>query len=99
MGRGRRADERKTGTARNWIELEGVDMVVEVKLFAMFREGRFAKERVEVAGDCRLSGLLGQLGIAVGEVGILLVNGRAAKAEDEVAEDDVVSIFPLIAGG
>lgn len=74
-------------------------MVVEIKLFATFRKGRFKTREMEFSDDSSLDALLKRLEIAQEEVGILLVNGRYASATDKLAPHDVVSIFPSLGGG
>ena len=74
-------------------------MVVEVKLFATLREGRFKKREIEFFEEHSLRDLLQHLKISTDQVGILLVNGRNASAEQKLAPHDIVSIFPLIGGG
>lgn len=74
-------------------------MLIDVKLFATFREGRFAKKRLEIPDGSRLDCVLDQLNIQSEEVGILLVNGRNVPKEYRLLEDDSISVFPLIAGG
>jgi len=74
-------------------------MQVEVRLFATFREGRFKKKQIEFPEGVSLRELLENLRILGEEVGILLVNGRAASADFRLSPDDVVSIFPSLGGG
>jgi len=74
-------------------------MVIKVRLFATFREGRFKKKEIEFSEAGSLSGLLGQLEIPEESVGVLLVNGKDAGGDYKLAANDVVSIFPLIGGG
>ena len=74
-------------------------MVVEVRLFATFRKGRFKKREMEFSEGGSLYALLERLKIAREEAGLLLVNGRYASAKDTLAPHDVVSIFPLLGGG
>ncbi len=74
-------------------------MVVEVRLFATFREGRFKKKQIELGEGSSLSDLLEHLKIPAKEARILLVNGMAVSAEHELIMNDVVSIFPPLAGG
>jgi len=73
--------------------------MIEVRLFATFRENRFKESRVDFPNDGLLQELLEQLGINAGEVGILLVNGDSATPETRLHPDDVVSIFPALGGG
>jgi len=74
-------------------------MVVKVKLFAIFRQGRFNRKQMELPEEASVGDLLSQLGIEEKEVGILLVNGGNATGQKKLVVNDVVSIFPLIAGG
>lgn len=74
-------------------------MVVEVKLFATFRQGRFRKSQVEFPKGSSLGDLLEDLRIPAKEVGILLVNGRWASSESTLTSHDVVSVFPSLGGG
>jgi len=74
-------------------------MVVEVRLFATFTKGRFQKEQMELPERTSLKDLFKQLKIPAEQVGILLVNGLRAVHEQKLRPHDIVSIFPLIAGG
>ncbi len=69
-------------------------MVVEVRLFATFREGRFKEKQIELGEGSSLSDLLEHLEIPAKEARILLVNGMAVSAEHKLIMNDVVSIFP-----
>jgi sulfur carrier protein len=74
-------------------------MVVEVRLFATFREGRFNERELELPEGSSLSDLLGLLKIPERDAKVLIVNGLATSAEHELSDHDVVAIFPPIAGG
>ncbi len=74
-------------------------MVVEVRLFATFREGRFKEKQIELGEGSSLGDLLEHLKIPAKEARILLVNGMAVSAEHKLIMNDVVSIFPPLAGG
>ena len=74
-------------------------MLVEVRLFATFREGRFKSRQVELAQGTCPADILAQLEIPQNQVGILLVNGRDKPLEYCLTQDDVVSIFPALGGG
>jgi len=74
-------------------------MLVEVRLFATFRQGRFKTKQIEFAEPSSLADVLDDLKISRKEVGILLVNGRSASTDRRLASQDVVSIFPLLGGG
>jgi len=74
-------------------------MVVQVRLFATLREGRFKRKEIKFPEGSRLGDLLNSLGILENQTGIMLVNGRHTSAEHELSASDVVSIFPSIGGG
>lgn len=74
-------------------------MVLTVKLFATFRQGRFDVARIEHPANAPLERLVEALGIPRQEVGILLVGGRHAELEDLPPADATVAIFPLVGGG
>lgn len=74
-------------------------MVVVVKLFAHFRNGRFKEERREYpdGADCRH--ILGTLGLGEREMGILMVNNCHARLEQVLQHEDTLALFPLVGGG
>lgn len=74
-------------------------MVVEVRLFASFREGRFKEKKLELPEGSSLGDLLAQLKIAQKDAKITIVNGTGVSAEHKLCEDDVIAIFPPVAGG
>ncbi len=74
-------------------------MVVEVRLFASFREGRFKEKELELPEGSSLGDLLAQLDIARKDAKITIVNGSGVSAEHELSDHDVIAIFPPIAGG
>ena len=74
-------------------------MEIEVRLFATLREGRFSKKKLDIAAECTVADLFRQLRIDPREVAICLVNGQHVGADRSLHADDVVSLFPLVAGG
>jgi sulfur-carrier protein len=74
-------------------------MQITVKLFAMFRNGRFkvAEQRRPEGIACREIVL--DLGLTEAEIGIALVNGRHVSLERCLEEGDTLSLFPLVGGG
>ena len=74
-------------------------MVVEVRLFATFREGRFKEKELELPEGSSLNDLLEHLKIPEKDAKILIVNGLSTSAEHKLSHHDVVAIFPPIAGG
>lgn len=74
-------------------------ILVEVRLFAKFREGRFKKSQLELPGGSCLSDLLEHLKIPEKDARIFIVNGLAVSVGHKLNPSDVVAIFPLVAGG
>ncbi|GLH74187.1 hypothetical protein GETHLI_26890 [Geothrix limicola] len=72
---------------------------VTIKLFAHFRNGRFKEANHPFAPgvDCRQI-ILG-LGLGLGEVGIVMVNGQHASLDQRLKEQDTLALFPLVGGG
>ena len=74
-------------------------MLIEVRLFATFRKGRFKEKQLELPEGTSISDLLECLKIPEKDARVLIVNGLAKSAEHKLNHHDVVAIFPLIAGG
>ena len=74
-------------------------MVVEVKLFATFREGRFNEKELELPEESSIGDLLKYLKIPEKNAKIIIVNGLSVPVEHKLRNKDVVAIFPPIAGG
>ncbi len=74
-------------------------MQVTIKLFANFRNNRFNKEVRTIAPGITVGAIVTELTIAEEEVGVILINGRHGSLDQALAEDDTLSLFPLIGGG
>lgn len=74
-------------------------MLIKVRLFAMFREGRFEEKDLELSQGSSLADLMEHLKISQKGSKILLVNGRPASVKDKLSDADVVAMFPMVAGG
>lgn len=74
-------------------------MKVEVRLFAYFREGRDKKLFLEFDEKVTPADILNKLNINLKEVSILLINGRDAKSDTLLCDNDVLSLFPPVGGG
>lgn len=74
-------------------------MQVTVKLFASFREGRTPIQDCQFPPGITVRDVVEQKGIPVQEIGIMLVNCRHVGLDRELAEGDVLAIFPLLGGG
>jgi sulfur carrier protein len=74
-------------------------MKIEVHLFATLRQGRIAKQPLDLPAGSRLADVPAALGIGRHEVTIRLLNGREAEWERPLGEGDTVSLFPPVGGG
>ena len=74
-------------------------MVVEVKLFATFREGRFSEKKIDLSEESSIGDLLKYLKIPEKDAKVLIVNGQAVSVKHKLNDNDIVAIFPPIAGG
>jgi sulfur carrier protein len=74
-------------------------MLVEVKLFATYRQGRFKVKKMELAEGALLRDVLEPLGLPDEPPKILMVNGISADEAHKLSDNDVIAIFPMIAGG
>ncbi|ADK15084.1 MoaD/ThiS family protein [Clostridium ljungdahlii] len=74
-------------------------MKIEVRLFAYFREGRDKKLFLEFDDPVTPADIFKKININEEEVAILLINGRDGKANTELNDNDVLSLFPPVGGG
>jgi|YelNatPaOPRAMG01_1025707.scaffolds.fasta_scaffold01613_21 molybdopterin converting factor small subunit len=75
-------------------------MKVQCRLFASLREKVGAKEKLlDLPRGARVSDALASLGLPSEGSYILLRNGVHAELHEPLSEGDVLSVFPLIAGG
>lgn len=74
-------------------------MNVTVRLFATLREGRGKELPLDLPEGATPAAVAERLGIATGDIAILLVNGRDGRADGALAEGDRLSFFPPVGGG
>ncbi len=74
-------------------------MLVQVRLFATFRKDRFKEKEMEFPEGSSVADILAHLRIVEKEARILLVNGISVTVDHKPAENDVIAIFPPMAGG
>ena len=74
-------------------------MQVTVKLFASFRTSRLPIEVCEYPVGATVADVVADKGIPVAELGIMLINSRHVALDRELAEGDILAIFPLLGGG
>lgn len=73
--------------------------MVEVRLFAYFRDNRGKIVYLDPNLYSTVQMILDHLGIDLSDVQILLVNGRHSNAQHTLKENDIVALFPPVAGG
>lgn len=74
-------------------------MKLTINLYATFRNGRFKEAEMQFPDNCTLELVVDKLGISIGEVGMVLVNGRHASMDRLMGDADLVALFPMLAGG
>jgi molybdopterin converting factor small subunit len=74
-------------------------MQLEVRLFAVFRQGRFNRKAMDLPDGSSLRDLVGQLAIPEKEVSLPLVNGQYSPLERVLVAGDIVALFPAVGGG
>ena len=74
-------------------------MLLEVRLFATFRQGRFKTKQMELPEGLLIADLLKKLNILKKDVGILLLNGKHCGEDTTLSDGDIVAVFPAIGGG
>lgn len=73
--------------------------MIEVRLFATFRNGREKILLLDAAVFPNAKTVAEHLGIALDEIAILLINGRHSTPEAPIKDGDVVALFPPVGGG
>ena len=72
---------------------------VNVKLFAHFRENRFAQREMDLAPGTTVKDTARLLGIEWTEVGVTMINSRHCPGDMRLHDGDTVAIFPMVGGG
>ncbi len=73
--------------------------MIEVRLFATFREGRKKIEMIDSKDISTVGDLLNVINISDKEVAICLVNGFHSGENTQVKAGDVIALFPPVGGG
>ncbi|MBT1280469.1 MAG: MoaD/ThiS family protein [Thermoanaerobacter sp.] len=74
-------------------------MLIKVKLFATFREGRQKEVNFDYFEGITGRFIINKLNIKEKDVAIFLVNGLDGKLDDPLSDGDVISLFPPVGGG
>jgi len=73
--------------------------MIEVRLFATFRQGREKIIFLEPDKYKKVAEILQYLDIPEEEVAILLINGRHSEPAQAVHDKDIIALFPPVGGG
>lgn len=73
--------------------------MIEVRLFATFREGRGKILNLDPVEFTNTRAIVEYLGIPIEEVAILLINGSHSSPDAPLNDGDVVALFPPVGGG
>ncbi|WP_236932645.1 MoaD/ThiS family protein [Geosporobacter ferrireducens] len=72
---------------------------IKVKLFATLRNNREKEMMMDLAEGATPKDIIERLNISEEEATIIMINGRGAKLDTAIADNDTVSIFPPVGGG
>ncbi len=72
---------------------------VKVRLFATLRENRDKEMIIELSDGATSLDIIKHLNISKEEASLLLINGKFAKLDEALQDNDTVSIFPPVGGG
>lgn len=72
---------------------------VTVRLFATLRINRDKEMVLELSERATIKDIIQRLNINQKDAAILMINGRGAKLDRILEQNDIVSIFPQLGGG
>lgn len=75
------------------------DMQIKVKLIGTLRIGRFKEQLVEYPVDSTVGEIAAQLQISERAMGIALINGFHARADQTLVDGDTLALLPILGGG
>lgn len=78
---------------------KGVRVRIRVKLYGVFRMGRFKEETLEIPDGTQVDKVVEHLGLPRHLLGIVLVNGRHSGVDAVLCDGDELSLLPLLGGG
>jgi sulfur carrier protein len=76
-------------------------MKITIKLFAFLRKGRFKIQEFNFPDGTTVGQVLDSLAIFQGEmeIGIIFINGKRGDFDNVLEADDILAVFPPVAGG
>lgn len=72
---------------------------VTVRLFATLRENREKEMIMRLPNGATIKDIIERLNIPQKDAAILMINGRGAKLDSILQDNDTLSIFPPLGGG
>lgn len=73
--------------------------MIEVRLFATFRDGRQKISYLEASQYQTVAQVLDYFQIPYDDVAICLINGKHSAIDASVKNEDVLALFPPVGGG
>lgn len=74
-------------------------MQITVRLFATLRTNREKEMLMDLEIGATPKDIIERLNIPTEDAAIILINGRGAKIDTTIEENDTVAIFPPVGGG
>ena len=74
-------------------------MEIIIKLYGVFRIGRYKQETELLPDGCNVQLVVDRLELPSELLGIVLINGIHAGAEDILQDGDILSLLPVLDGG
>jgi molybdopterin converting factor small subunit len=74
-------------------------MIITVKLFAHFRNGRFKEAQKDFPDGVDCLHIIESLDFTARDMGIVMVNGLHAALTRPLEHQDTLALFPLVGGG
>ncbi len=74
-------------------------MNIRIRLFGVFRIGRFKEEVRELPAGTRPREVVAALQLSDQLLGIVLINDRHASLDDPLRDGDTLALLPLLEGG
>lgn len=74
-------------------------MQIKVKLFATLRENREKERMMDIDEGTTPKEIIEGLNILKEEAAIIMINGKHAKLDQVLGDNDILAIFPPVGGG
>jgi molybdopterin converting factor small subunit len=72
---------------------------IRVKLYGVFRIGRFKEEAADYPPGTTARAVVERLQLRTQLLGTVLVNGVHARLDDHLTDGDVLTLLPILGGG